>query len=235
MINVLGADHSGYVKRLQAATKAVSLNAADMDVRICQLVRLMKNGEPFKMSKRSGDLVTLADVVEEVGADATRFMLMYRRNDASMDFDFALVKEQTKDNPVFYVQYAHARAYSIFKTAARDLPSLDVSPAALAAADVTLIQSAAELDLVRVLAAWPRTVSAAAIAHEPHRVAFYVHELAAAFHSFWAKGKDDHSLRFVNADDPKLTLARLALVDAVRQVLVNGLAILGVSAPEELS
>ena len=235
MINVLGADHSGYVKRLQAATKAVSLNEADMDVRICQLVRLLKNGEPFKMSKRSGDLVTLVDVVEEVGADATRFMLMYRRNDAAMDFDFALVKEQTKDNTVFYVQYAHARAYSIFKTAARDLPDLDVSPQALATADVSLLQTPAELDLVRVLAAWPRTVTAAAIAHEPHRVAFYVHELAAAFHGFWAKGKDDPSLRFVNAEDPKLTLARLALVDAVRQVIVNGLGILGVSAPEELS
>lgn len=235
MINVLGADHSGYVKRLQAATKAVSLNEADMDVRICQLVRLLKNGEPFKMSKRSGDLVTLADVVEEVGADATRFMLMYRRNDAAMDFDFALVKEQTKDNPVFYVQYAHARAYSIFKTALRDLPELDVSPDALANADIELIQSSAELDLVRVLAAWPRTVTAAAIAHEPHRIAFYVHELAAAFHGFWAKGKDDPSLRFVNADRPELTLARLALVDSVRQVIVNALDILGVSAPEELS
>jgi arginyl-tRNA synthetase len=235
MINVLGADHSGYVKRLQAATKAVSLNAADMDVRICQLVRLLKNGEPFKMSKRSGDLVTLADVVEEVGADATRFMLMYRRNDAAMDFDFALVKEQTKDNPVFYVQYAHARTHSIFKTAARDLPALDVSPAALAAAEVERIITPAELDLVRVLAAWPRTVTAAAIAHEPHRIAFYVHELAAAFHGFWAKGKDDPQLRFVNHDDPKLTLARLALVDAVRQVIANALAILGVSAPEELS
>ncbi|MGV8830468.1 MAG: arginine--tRNA ligase [Devosia sp.] len=235
MINVLGADHSGYVKRLQAATKAVSLNAADMDVRICQLVRLLKNGEPFKMSKRSGDLVTLADVVEEVGADATRFMLMYRRNDASMDFDFALVKEQTKDNPVFYVQYAHARAYSIFKTAARDLPELDLSAAALAGAEIERIVTPEELDLVRVLAAWPRTVSAAAIAHEPHRIAFYVHELAAAFHSFWAKGKDDTNLRFVNHDDPKLTFARLALVDAVRQVIVNGLGILGVSAPTELS
>jgi arginyl-tRNA synthetase len=235
MINVLGADHSGYVKRLQAATKAVSLNEADMDVRICQLVRLLKNGEPFKMSKRSGDLVTLADVVEEVGADATRFMLMYRRNDAAMDFDFALVKEQTKDNPVFYVQYAHARTYSVGKTALRDLPDLDRSPAALKAADVSLLQSPAELDLVRVLAAWPRTVTAAAIAHEPHRIAFYVHELAAAFHGFWAKGKDDPSLRFVNAEDPKLTLARLAMVDAVRQVIVNGLGILGVSAPEELS
>ncbi|HWU16114.1 MAG TPA: arginine--tRNA ligase [Devosia sp.] len=235
MINVLGADHSGYVKRLQAATKAVSLNAADMDVRICQLVRLMKNGEPFKMSKRSGDLVTLADVVDEVGADATRFMLLFRRNDAAMDFDFALVKEQTRDNPVFYVQYAHARAYSIFKTANRDLPALDLSPEALALAEIERIQTPEELDLVRVLAAWPRTVAAAAVAHEPHRIAFYVHDLASAFHSFWAKGKDDVSLRFVNADDPKLTLARLALVDAVRQVLVNGLAILGVSALTELS
>ncbi|WP_224702188.1 arginine--tRNA ligase [Devosia aquimaris] len=235
MINVLGADHSGYVKRLQAATKAVSLNAADMDVRICQLVRLLKNGEPFKMSKRSGDLVTLADVVDEVGADATRFMLMYRRNDASMDFDFALVKEQTKDNPVFYVQYAHARAYSIFKTAAKDMPELDLTPKGLAAAEVELLTSQADLDLVRVLAAWPRTVTAAAIAHEPHRIAFYVHELAAALHAFWAKGKDDPQLRFVNQQDPKLTLARLALVDAVRQVIVNGLGILGVSAPTELS
>jgi len=235
MINVLGADHSGYVKRLQAAVKAVSLDAADMDVRICQLVRLLKNGEPFKMSKRSGDLVLLSDVVEEVGVDATRFMLMYRRNDASMDFDFAVVKEQSKDNPVFYVQYAHARTHSIFKTARRDMPDLDVSASALAAADVDRIVTPAELDLVRVLAAWPRTVTAAAVAHEPHRIAFYVHELAAAFHGFWAKGKDDVSLRFVNPEDPKLTLARLALVDAVRQVIANALAILGVSAPEELS
>ena len=235
MINVLGADHSGYVKRLQAAVKAVSLDAADMDVRICQLVRLMKNGEPFKMSKRSGDLVTLADVVEEVGADATRFMLMFRRNDAAMDFDFALVKEQTRDNPVFYVQYAHARTYSVFRNAAKELPALDFSEPALRAAEIERIVSSAELDLIRVLAAWPRTVTAAAIAHEPHRVAFYVHDLAAAFHGFWAKGKDDAQLRFVNSEDPKLTLARLALVDAVRQVIVNGLTILGVSAPEELS
>jgi len=235
MINVLGADHSGYVKRLQAAVKAVSLDEADMDVRICQLVRLLKNGEPFKMSKRSGDLVTLADVVDEVGADATRFMLMYRRNDAAMDFDFALVKEQTRDNPVFYVQYAHARACSIFRTARRDMPELDLSAEALAGAEIERLSSPADLELVRVLAAWPRTVTAAAIAHEPHRIAFYAHELAAAFHGFWAKGKDDPQLRFVNFDDPKLTLARLALVDAVRQVIVNALAILGVSAPEELS
>ncbi|MBJ3785558.1 arginine--tRNA ligase [Devosia sediminis] len=235
MVNVLGADHSGYVKRLSAAVKAVSHGEADIDVRICQLVRLLKNGEPFKMSKRSGDLVTLADVVEEVGADATRFMLLFRRNDASMDFDFALVKEQTRDNPVFYVQYAHARACSIFKTARRDMPELDISPAALAAAEVELLGTAADIELIRLLGAWPRTVAAAAVAHEPHRIAFYVHELAAALHGFWAKGKDDPQLRFVNQSDPKLTLARLALVDAVRQVIRNGLGILGVSAPEELS
>lgn len=235
MVNVLGADHSGYVKRLQAAVKAVSRGEADIDVRICQLVRLLKNGEPFKMSKRSGDLVTLADVVDEVGADATRFMLLFRRNDASMDFDFALVKEQTRDNPVFYVQYAHARACSIFKTAERDIPALKTDAAALAEAEVSLLTSAADLELIRLLAAWPRTVAAAAVAHEPHRIAFFVHDLAAAFHGFWAKGKDDPSLRFVNPADPKLTLARLALVDAVRQVVRNGLGILGVSAPEELS
>ncbi len=235
MINVLGADHSGYVKRLQAAVKAVSQGEADIDVRICQLVRLLKNGEPFKMSKRSGDLVTLADVVDEVGADATRFMLLFRRNDASMDFDFALVKEQTRDNPVFYVQYAHARACSIFRTAERDMPELDVSPAALAGAELELLGSAADIELIRLLGAWPRTVAAATIAHEPHRIAFYVHELAGALHGFWAKGKDDPQLRFVNPSSPKLTLARLALVDAVRQVIRNGLGILGVSAPEELS
>lgn len=235
MVNVLGADHSGYVKRLQAAVKAVSHDEADIDVRICQLVRLLKNGEPFKMSKRSGDLVTLADVVDEVGADATRFMLLFRRNDAAMDFDFALVKEQTRDNPVFYVQYAHARACSIFRTAGRDVPDLDVSASALAGAQVELLSSAADLELIRLLGAWPRTVAAAAAAHEPHRVAFYVHELAAAFHGFWAKGKDDAQLRFVNPSGPNLTLARLALVDAVRQVIRNGLGILGVSAPDELS
>jgi len=235
MINVLGADHSGYIKRLEAAVKAVSLDNAEIDVRICQLVRLMKNGEPFKMSKRSGDLVTLSDVVEEVGSDATRFMLLYRRNDAAMDFDFALVKEQTRDNPVFYVQYAHARACSVFRTAARDMPALDTTETALEAADLSVLSRPEELELVRVLGQWPRTVTAAAVAHEPHRIAFYLYEAAAAFHAFWAKGKEDVSLRFVNSDEPTLTLARLVLVNAVRQVLVNGLGILGVSAPEELS
>jgi arginyl-tRNA synthetase len=235
MVNVLGADHSGYVKRLQAAVKAVSEGEADIDVRICQLVRLMKGGEPFKMSKRSGDLVTVADVVEEVGSDATRFMLLYRRNDAAMDFDFDLVKEQTRDNPVFYVQYAHARACSVFRVAERDLPGQDLSAAALDRAEIEQLSSPAELELIRAVAQWPRIVAGAAVVHEPHRIAFYLYELAAAFHGFWAKGKEDPGLRFVNAEDTKITLARLALVDAVRQVLINGLRILGVSAPAELS
>jgi len=235
MVNVLGADHSGYVKRLQAAVKAVSHGEADIDVRICQLVRLLKNGEPFKMSKRSGDLVLLSDVVEEVGADATRFMLLYRRNDAAMDFDFAVVKEQSRDNPVFYVQYAHARTYSVFRRVADEMPSLDVSLGALTGADLSLLSSEADLELIRALAQWPRIVASAAEAHEPHRIAFYLYELASAFHGFWAKGNQDVALRFVNADDSMLTLARLALVAAVRQVLVNGLGLLGVTAPEELS
>ncbi len=235
MVNVLGADHSGYVKRLQAAVKAVSHGEADIDVRICQLVRLLKNGEPFKMSKRSGDLVLLSDVVEEVGADATRFMLLYRRNDAAMDFDFAVVKEQSRDNPVFYVQYAHARTYSVFRQAAEKLPGLDVSFGALTGADQSLLNTEADIELIKVLAQWPRIVASAADAHEPHRIAFYLYDLASAFHGFWAKGNQDVALRFVNADDSMLTMARLSLVAAVRQVLVNGLSLLGVSAPEELS
>jgi len=235
MINVLGADHSGYVSRLKAAVKAVSDNQADMDVKIMQLVRLMKNGEPFKMSKRSGDLVLLSDVVEEVGRDATRFMLLYRRNEQSLDFDFALVKEQTRDNPVFYVQYAHARTHSVFATAASEMPGADFGAKALASAKLEVLSTPADLELIKVLAQWPRSVAAAAIAHEPHRIAFYLYELAAAFHAFWAKGKDDRGLRFVNPQDPTVTSARLALVSAVRQVLVNGLTVLGVSAPDELS
>jgi arginyl-tRNA synthetase len=235
MINVLGADHSGYVKRLQAAVKAVSGGEAAIDVKIMQLVRLMRNGEPFTMSKRSGDFIRLADLVEEVGADATRFMLLFRRNEQAMDFDFALVKEQSRDNPVFYVQYAHARTCSIFRTAESELPALDLSPAELSAAPLELLVSPADIELIKAVAQWPRAVTAAALAHEPHRVAFYLHELAAAFHSFWAKGKEDKTLRFVNPEDLKLTMARLALVGAVRQVLVNGLTVLGVSAPDELS
>src|SRR5690606_9714553 len=162
-------------------------------------------------------------------------MLLFRRNDAPLDFDFALVKEQSRDNPVFYVQYAHARAHSVFRNAERDLPDLDTSPAALRSADVSMISRPEEIELVRMIGGWPRQVAAAARAHEPHRLAFYLHDLAALLHAFWAKGKDDPSLRFVNQDEPTLTLARLAIVDGVRQVLANGLDLLGVSAPQELS
>lgn len=235
LIDVLGADHAGYVKRLKAATKAVSDGKAELDVRICQLVRLLKDGEPIKMSKRSGNLVTLSDVVDEVGRDAVRFMLLFRRNDASLDFDFAKVKEQSRENPVFYVQYAHARACSVFRNAAQEMPNLDISDQAIRAADLSLISSPEELELVRLVAQWPRLVATAARAHEPHRVAFYLYDLASGLHGFWAKGKDAKELRFVNSSQESLTVARLNLVDAVRQVLANGLAVLGVSAPEELS
>lgn len=235
MIDVLGADHSGYIKRIQAATRAVSEGAAEVDVKICQLVRLLKNGEPFKMSKRAGDLVLLSDVVDEVGPDATRFMMLFRRNDAPLDFDFALVKEQTRDNPVFYVQYAHARACSVFRTAARDMPDLDLSASGLAAADLDALTAAADFELIGMVAQWPRLVAAAARAHEPHRVAFYLYELASSFHAYWTRGREETGLRFVTVGEERLTMARLCLVDAVRQVLQNGLAILGVSAPEELS
>ncbi len=234
-IVVLGADHSGYVKRLKAALNAVSGGKAELDVKICQLVHLLRNGKPIKMSKRSGDLITLAQIVDEVGADGVRFMMLFRRNDAPLDFDFDLVKEQSRENPVFYVQYAHARACSIFRMANRELPNLDISPDSLARADFSLLSTSQELALIRVLAAWPRLVKSAAKAHEPHKIAFYLHDLAASFHSFWTMGKENKDLRFINHERLSLTLARLVLVYCVRQVLKNGLAILGVYAPTELS
>jgi arginyl-tRNA synthetase len=187
------------------------------------------------MSKRAGNVVLLADLVDAIGVDATRYALARYSTDSPIDLDLDLWARRTQDNPVFYVQYAHARTCSVFRMAASELPALDLSEEAVKAAEIELLATPAELDLVRVLAAWPRTVAGAAVAHEPHRVAFYLHDLAAAFHGFWAKGKEDTSLRFVNPEQPKLTLARLALVEAVRQVLVNGLTLLGVSAPEELS
>jgi arginyl-tRNA synthetase len=234
-IVVLGADHAGYIKRLKAAGLAVSDNKAEVDVKICQLVNLLRNGEPAKMSKRAGTFVTMANLVEEVGSDVVRFIMLFRRNEAPLDFDFDLVTQQTRDNPVFYVQYAHARACSAFRNAKRDLPDLDTSIEALRQADLSKLQDPAELELIKVMAQFPRIISSAATAHEPHRVAFYVHELASAFHSFWTKGKENPQLRFVNHEDPTITLARLAMVNAVRQVLRNGLSILGVSAPQELS
>jgi arginyl-tRNA synthetase len=234
MIDVLGADHGGYVKRMQAAVKAITGGEGSLDVRLCQLVRLMRNGEPVKMSKRAGDFVTLRDVVEEVGRDPIRFMMLYRKNDAPLDFDFAKVTEQSKDNPVFYVQYAHARTASVFRQAATEMPDLKMDANTLAKASLSRLDDPGELALIRRLAEYPRIIESAAEAHEPHRVAFYLHDLASEFHGHWNRGKELPQLRFINASEPDSTLARLALVLGVKLVLASGLSILGVSAPEEM-
>ncbi len=234
MIYVLGADHGGYVKRLQAVGKAIAGDDAEVVVRLCQLVRLFRAGEPVKMSKRSGDFITLRDVVDEVGRDPVRFMMLYRKNDAPLDFDFQKVTEQSKDNPVFYVQYAYARCASIFRQAASEMPELKVDSAALEGASYEKLSDSGEIEIITKLAAWPRLVDGAAEAHEPHRIAFYLYDLASALHSQWNRGKDDPSLRFIVKDDATLTMARLALIHAVSVVLASGLRILGVSAPEEM-
>ena len=239
MIDVWGADHGGYIKRMQAAVKAVSGGAAELDVKIVQLVRLLRAGEPVKMSKRSGDFVTLREVVDEVGKDAVRFMMLYRKNDAVLDFDLAKVIEQSRDNPVFYVQYGHARAHSIFRNARETVPDLPVDDAAraawLAQAPLGLLTDESELALMKKIGAYPRLVESAASAHEPHRVAFYLYELASEFHALWTKGgKDSPHLRFIIQSDPRLTAARLALVQGVATVLNSGLSLLGVGAPEEM-
>ena len=234
MIDVWGADHGGYVKRMQAAVKAVTDGQGSLDVKLCQLVRLLRNGEQVRMSKRSGDFVTLREVIDEVGRDAVRFMMIFRKNDATLDFDLAKVVEQSKDNPVFYVQYAHARCASIFRQAGEAFPGIDLSPAALAGADLSILTDESEIAIIKMIAAYPRMIEAAAASHEPHRIAFFVHELASAFHSLWNKGKDSPQLRFVNQTDRNSTLARLAFVHAVRSVLASGLAVVGVAAPEEM-
>ena len=234
MIDVWGADHGGYVKRMQAAVKALSAGAATLDVKLCQLVKLMRNGEPVKMSKRSGDFVTLREVVDEVGVDAVRFMMLFRKNDAPLDFDLAKVIEQSKDNPVFYVQYAHARAKSVLRQALTAFPGLDLSTASLAGADLGLLIDEGETGLVKLIAQYPRQIEAAALAHEPHRIAFYLHDLASAFHSHWNRGKDHPYLRFVNEERRDLSVARLGLVFSLTSVLASGLRILGVSAPDEM-
>ncbi|MBX5229912.1 arginine--tRNA ligase [Rhizobium sp. NLR9b] len=233
MIYVLGADHGGYVKRLEAVARAVSEGKAKLTVLLCQLVKLYRNGEPVKMSKRSGDFVTLRDVVEEVGRDSVRFMMLYRKNSEPLDFDFAKVTEQSKDNPVFYVQYAHARCMSVFRQAREAFPGLDASPEDLAKA-VGGVGDPAELQLVAKLAEFPRIVEAAAQSQEPHRIAFYLYDLASAFHAHWNKGKDQPELRFVNDKNRESSIARLGLVYAVASVLKSGLAITGTAAPDEM-
>ena len=234
LVDVWGADHAGYVKRMQAAVAALSGGKAKLEVRLCQLVRLMRAGEPVKMSKRSGEFVTLREVVEEVGADAVRFMMLMRKNDAPLDFDLAKVIEQSQDNPVFYVQYAHARARSVLRQGKAVFADFDLGPKALAEADLSLLTDEGERELMRTLAQYPRLVRQAAEAHEPHRIAFFAHELATRFHAHWNRGKDAPRLRFINENERILSYARLALVAAVSLVLASALSILGVSAPEEM-
>jgi arginyl-tRNA synthetase len=234
MIDVWGADHGGYVKRMKAAVAALSVGQAELDVKLCQLVRLLRGGEPVKMSKRAGDFVTLREVVDEVGRDAVRFMMLFRKNDATLDFDLQKVLEQSKDNPVFYVQYAHARCASVFRQAREAFAERDFSAAALAHADLGRLVDEGEIQVVRLLAQYLRVIEGAADSHEPHRIAFYLYDLASAFHTLWNKGKDLPQLRFVNQSDKPSTEARLALVHAVRCVLASGLAILGVTAPDEM-
>jgi arginyl-tRNA synthetase len=238
MIDVWGADHGGYIRRMKAAVSAVSGGMAELDVKIVQLVKLLRAGEPVKMSKRSGDFVTLREVVDEVGVDAVRFMMLNRKNDAVLDFDLAKVIEQSRDNPVFYVQYGHARGQSIFRNAREVIPTLPEIDrerrCALSQAALSRLSDAAELALMRRIALYPRLVEAAAMSHEPHRIAFYLYELASDFHALWTKGKDTPHLRFIMQNDPELTLARLGLVQGVVTVLACGLAVLGVGAPDEM-
>jgi arginyl-tRNA synthetase len=237
MIDVWGADHGGYTKRMQAAVAALSDRGAELDVKLVQLVKLLRGGEPVKMSKRAGDFVTLREVVDEAGRDAVRFMMLYRKNDAVLDFDLAKVIEQSRDNPVFYVQYGHARGHSVFRNARAafpDLPDDFSDPAFLDAASLELLADPAELTLMRRIALYPRMVETAAAAHEPHRIAFYLFDLASEFHAHWTLGNAAPHLRFIIQNDRRMTVARLILVQGVVTVLASGLSLLGVGAPDEM-
>ena len=234
MIDVWGADHSGHVKRMQSAVAALTQGKGHLDIKLCQLVRLFRGGEPVKMSKRAGTFVTLREVVDEVGPGAVRFMMLYRKNDAPLDFDFVKVTEQSRDNPVFYVQYAHARACSVLRNVRDVFPDLDLEEGALANGDLGRLNDPAEIALIRRMAQFPSIVQAAAAAHEPHRMGFYLYDLASDFHGLWNRGKDSPQLRFIYQSDRELTRARIALVAATKRVVASGLGILGVHALHEL-
>ncbi|MDG2295913.1 MAG: arginine--tRNA ligase [Paracoccaceae bacterium] len=232
LIDILGADHGGYVKRMKAAVSALSDGNVPLEVKLTQLVRLYKDGEPFKMSKRAGTFVTLRDVIDQVGADVTRFVMLTRKNDAPLDFDFDKVLEQSRENPVFYVQYAHARVCSVLRRASE--AGITVDDTTLKAADLRLISHPSELNVAKKLAEWPRLIEIAARTNEPHRVAFFLYELASELHALWNKGNDEPSLRFVQEDDPGTSQAKIALARAVSVVISAGLAILGVTPAEEM-
>ena len=231
LINIFGADHSGYVKRLKAVVSALSENRVALDIKLIQLVKLLKGGQIVKMSKRAGTFVTLRDLIDEVGPDVVRFVMLTRKNDVALDFDFDKVTEQSKDNPVFYVQYANARVNSILRKARE--AGIDVSDAALAAADLSKLDHAAEIEVAKKIAEWPRLVETAARGHEPHRVAFYLYELASDLHGLWNRGNDEPGLRFLQ-DDPATSAAKIALARAVGVVICAGLGILGVTPVEEM-
>jgi arginyl-tRNA synthetase len=233
MVDVWGADHKGYVKRMKAAVEAVSEGRAALDVRLCNLVNLLSGGQPVKMSKRAGSFVTLREVIDEVGKDAVRFIMLTRNNEALLDFDLVKVLEQSKDNPVFYVQYAHARICSLLRNAAEAFADAALDDSSLATADLAPLADPNELGMIKLLAGWPRVVENAALAHEPHRVAFFLTDLAASFHGFWNRGNDDPGLRFI-VEDRATTLARLALARAVAVVIASGLAVMGVVPVEEM-
>lgn len=235
LIDVLGADHGGYVKRMQAAVKALAGNGgARLDVVLCQIVHVVRNGEPVRMSKRAGTFITLRDLIDEVGSDAVRFTMLTRKSDAQMEFDLDQALAQTRENPVFYVQYAHARCRSVLRAAEEALGAAAMAPEALAGADLSSLGAPAEMDLIKRLATWPRVVESAALAREPHRIAFFLYDLAGDFHMLWNRGRDDSTLRFLQADRPAETLARVALVAATASVIRSGLAVLGVTPVEEM-
>ncbi|WP_412057941.1 arginine--tRNA ligase [Bartonella sp. DGB2] len=234
MIYVLGADHSGYVKRLEAIAKAVSGGKAKLTAIICQMVKFLQDGIPIEMSKRAGSFVTVRDVINAVGCDSTRFMMLYRKCDAPLDFDYNKVTEKSKDNPVFYVQYASARCHSILRQARETFNAVDFSKEAMIEARTCLTHES-EINLLRKLAEYPRIIEQATKYREPHRLAFYLYDLASYFHSLWNKGNEDPSLRFVRADNQTLTTARLGLVQATADILASGLKIIGVEAPTEMN
>ncbi len=234
LINVWGEDHGGYVRRMKAAVSALSDQEVELDVKLCRLVRLLRDGTPFAMSKRKGDVILIRDFLREIEPDAVRFLLLTRKNDAALDLDVARVEERTRDNPVFYVHYAHARACSAVRKGRESLPETDLSDAALAGACLDAIGHPAELAVARRIAGWPAAVEAAAAAHEPHRISFYLHALAGDLHALWTLGTDDRSLRLVQEGDPSATCARLALVRAAAIVIAAGLGILGIAPREEM-
>lgn len=234
MVDVWGADHKGYVKRMQSAVKAITEGKGALDVRLCNLVNLMDGGEPVKMSKRSGSFVTLREVIDQVGKDAVRFIMLTRNNEALLDFDIQKVVEQSRDNPVFYVQYAHARVCSVLRNAVEAFKNLSLDDSNLAEADMGRLRHSSELAMIKLLAGWPRVMEGAAISHEPHRVAFYLTDLAASFHAFWNRGNDNETLRFIVPGDGELTRARVALARSVAVVIASGLAVMGVEPVREM-